>query len=101
MLNTRLPVLASTGPQIYIQPDSPETPIKIEPHDEDSLLIASHQEGRQGVNEGPEHEQCPAQPSPPPEPRRSARIKAMKDAAPPKVNPPAKSTGLKRAVNQK
>ena len=88
-----------------IQPASPEVAIKTEPQDEDSILIAWHQEGIQDENEQPEHEQPPPQPQPQPqpqpEPRRSARIKAMKDAVPPKVKTPAISTGRKRAVRKK
>ena len=101
MFTTRIPVLANTALQGDVQPASPASPIKIEPQDEDTILIASHQEGRQDGNEEPEHEQRPAQPPPQPEPRRSARIKAMKDATPPKVKTPARSTGRKRAVRKK
>jgi len=101
MFTTRPPVLANTALQLDIQPASPEVPIKIEPQDEDSILIAWHQEGIQDENEQPEHEQPPPQPQPQPEPRRSARIKAMQDAVPPKVKTPAKSTGRKRAVRKK
>ncbi len=99
MFTTRLPVLASTAPQVYIQPVSPETPIELEPQDEDSILTAWHQDGGQDGNEEHEHEQPPPQPQP--QPRRSARIKAMQDAVPPKVKTPAKSTGRKRAVRKK
>ena len=101
MFTTRIPVLASTAPQVDMEPVSPETPTKLEPQDVDSILIAWHQEGRQDENGGPEHERSPAQPRPQPEPRRSARIKAMKAAAPPKAKTPAKSTGRKRAVRKK
>ena len=96
MLTTRIPVLASTVPQVYIEPVFPEILIKVEPQDEDPVL-----EGRQDVNGQHEHEQTPPQPESQPEPRRSARIKAMKDAAPPKVKTPAKSTGRKRAIRKK
>ena len=101
MFTTRTPVFASTAPQVDIQPISPETVMEVEPQDEGSILIASHQKGRQDENEQPGHEQRPAQPEPHPEPRRSARIKAMKASAPPKVKTPAKSTGRKRAVRKK
>ena len=101
MFTTRIPVLVNTVLQVNLQPVSPETPIKLEPQDEDSILIAWHEEGRQDGNEEPEHEQHPAQPQPQSQPRRSARIKAMKEAAPSKVKPPAKSTGRKRAFRKK
>src|SRR5258706_10254877 len=99
MFTTRVPFHASTSLQADIEPGSPGTLSKIGSQDEDSILIASHQEGRQD-----EHEQPPAQPQPQPQPRRSARIKAMnkrQDAIPPKVKTPAKSTGRKRAVRKK
>ena len=92
MFTTRIPVLASTT-------------LQIEPQDEDSIMIAPHQEGRLDGDEELEHKQHLAhmqpQPQPQPQPRRSARIKGMKDAAPPKVKTPAKSTGRKRAVRKK
>jgi hypothetical protein len=71
------------------------TPIKVEPPDEDVTLAFLRQEERED-----EHEQPPTQP----EPRRSARIKAMnkpQDAVPPKVKTPTKSTSRKRAVRKK
>ena len=101
MFTTRIPVLASTAPQGYMGPVSPEIPIKLQPQDEDSNPIARHQEGKRDRNEEPEHEQGPPQPEHQPALRRSKRIKAMKDAAPPKVKAPAKSTGRKRAVRKK
>ena len=88
MFATRIPVLANTK-------------IQIEPQVEDSIMIASHQEGRLDGDEEPEHEQHLAQLQPQPQPRRSERIKAMKDAPPPKVKTLAKSTGRKRAVRKK
>jgi len=101
LFTTRIPDLASTALQVDVQPVSPDTPIIVEPHDEDSILIAGHQEGRQDGNEELEYKQRSVQPEPQPEPRRSARIKAMMDAVPPKVKTPAKSTGRKRAVRKK
>ena len=104
MITTRITVLASTGPQVDIEPVFPESPLILERQDEDYLLIARRQEGRQDENEEPEHDQGPPQPEPQPELRRSLRIKAIKaikDAAPPKVKAPAKSTGRKRAVRKK
>ena len=101
MFTTRIPVLADTALQVDVPPAPPESPIKIEPQDEDTILIIWNQEGRQDGNGEPEHEQRPAQRPPQPEPRRSARIKAIKDAVPPKVKAPAKSTSRKRAVRKK
>ena len=101
MFTTRISVLASRAPQVDIEPVSPEAPIKLEPQDVDSILIAWHQDGRQDENEGPIHKRRPAQTQPHPEPRRSARIKAMKDTAPPKVKTPARSTGRKRVARKK
>ena len=103
MFTTRIPVFASavSQAQVDVEPVSPEKAMELEPQAEDSILIAWHQEGRQGGDGGPEHEQRPAQPEPHPEPRRSARIKAMKAAAPPKVKTPAKSTGRKRVARRK
>ena len=76
------------------------SPINNEPQDEDSILMALHQEGQQN-----EHEQPPEpEPRPQPQPRRSARIKAKnkaQEAVPPEVKPPTKSTSRKRAVRMK
>ena len=90
---------------------SPETAIDIEPQDEDSILMASHQEGPQEEHEQPpphpeHHPEPQPQPEPQsqPQPRRSARIQAKnkpQDAVPPKVKTPAKSTSRKRAVRKK
>ena len=85
---------------------SPEIRFNFEPQDDDSILMALHEEGSQE-----EHEQPPqlepqfeprSDPQPEPQLRRSARIKAKKqDAIPPKVKAPAKSTSRKRAVRKK
>ena len=96
MFTTRIPALASMASeaQVDIEFVSPVASIKIEPQDEGSILMDLHQEG--------EHDQPPAHPQP--EPRRSARIKAMnkrQDAVPPKVKTSAKSTGRKRAARKK
>jgi len=80
----------------------PVSPIKTIPQDEDSILIDLHQEAEQDQLEHHELEQPPVHPQP--EPRRSARIKAMntrQGAVPAKVKTPAKSTGRKRAVRKK
>ena len=80
--------------------------IKFEPQDEDSILMALHEEGRQDEHERPPQPelQPEPEPEPQPEPRRSARIKAknkLQDAIPLKVKTPAKSTSRKRAVRKK
>ena len=84
MFTDRIPVLGSMASQAQVYST---LAIELEPQDEDSILIAWHQEGRQDGNEEPEHEERPAQPAQP-EPRRSARIKAMKDGALPKPKSP-------------
>ena len=63
MFTTRIPVLASTTPQVYIGPVSPEN-LKPEPQDEDSIMIAWRQEEEQDGSEEFEHEQRPVQPPP-------------------------------------
>ena len=82
---------------------SPGTPINAEPQDEDSIMMAAHEEARQEEHEKPQPEPQ-SEPQPDPQPRRSARIKAKnksQDAVPPKVKTPAKSTSRKRAVRKK
>ena len=90
MFTTRIPLFESTTPRLSVPP-------KIEHRDVVSIPIALHQE--QSVHEQYEHDQPPAQPQHPP--RRSARIRAMRDAIPPKVKTQAKSTGRKRAIRKK
>ena len=104
MFTTRIPALASMASeaQVDIEFVSPVTSIKIEPQDEGSILMDLHQEGERDQQDHYAHDQPPAHPQP--EPRRSARIKAMnkrQDAVPPKVKPSAKSTGRKRAARKK
>ena len=83
---------------------SPEISFTVEPQDEDSVMMALHEEGTQEEHEQPP--QLKPQPEPRPEPqpepqlRRSARIKAKK-AVPPKVKTLTKPTSRKRAVRKK
>ena len=82
---------------------SPEPQINIEPQDDDSILMALHEEGSREEHERPPQPEPQSEPraSPQPEPklRRSARIKAKKQE--PKVKTPGKSTSRKRAVRKK
>lgn len=61
----------------------------------ETLSEGRREDAREGRQNG--HEQAPAEP----QPRRSTRIQAKKDAAPPKVENPAKSTSRKSAARKR
>ena len=109
MFTTRAFYIESRVSSLAVSPEIPlnDQPQDIEPQDEDSVMMALHEEGTQEEHEQPlPHPEPHLEPQPEPQPqlRRSARIKAKvkpQDAVPPKVKTPAKSTSRKRAVRRK